>query len=975
MDTLFSLAREASDPSTWSKAVELARNATVTELSESGAAEAEYSIQAGPRDPVIYVSFVPEDEVWDCDCDGPVDPCEHVLATLISLKQGGVKKAGAHEQARESARVVHAFSRIGSTLSFSRYLSRGNVREELTSSLLQCVTEVRQKSSYRLLVTDDELKVDHALPKQKRGILDPQTMRYLLPVLSRVPHVELDGVAIRVSNHSIPVVAEVVDDGEGFRIRRKPIEDTVAIFDNSAIIIGDRLHAIEDSSLRVNEIDLLKGAGTYFNQKQTLELATHIIPTLRGKIQVEIASSRVPRARTVPPRLVYDVQSLDGGRSLSVCPMIVYGEPEIARVRFGSFEHVDDREIPIRNVVQEAVLLRNAEYRFGLSGTRPSIFSEEDAVSIARRLQNEPLIGEGVTACLPRGTLVPVGSGDNGAFHVAFSTDDGVSVDASSIIDGWRSNSHGAHFIEGQGWFRYPDEWLSEHVEALTRILQAREDKGEESIRYLLPDVIDISNALDIDPPQYFTRLRDGLEQHDALPSVPPPADARCQLRSYQQSGVNWMSFLLDHGLGALLADDMGLGKTVQALCVMRGRTLIVCPTSVLSSWREQIERFFPTRTVAMYHGANRILSEEADLTLTSYGIIRSEVASLKNQSWETIILDEAQLIRNPHSQIARAIHQLHAPHKICLSGTPIENSVHDLWSQFNFLNPGLLGSHAEFERSFVTPITGGDPITSKRLRTRVAPFILRRFKRDVAKELPPKTEVILECELSPEERSVYTSLLASTRKDVLSAIESQGAILSVLELLLRLRQACCHGGLIPGIAMDSSSKIDLLIEHLQQSKSHGHRALVFSQWTSLLDRIEQRLCSEGISFSRIDGSTSNRGSVVEEFQKTDGPDVMLLSLKAGGLGLTLTAADHVYILDPWWNPAVEDQAADRAYRIGQENPVIVHRLVAQNTVEERVLELQRRKRQVVEDTLGDKQPVTGPLSKEDLMFLLQGDE
>ena len=208
-----------------------------------------------------------------------------------------------------------------------------------------------------------------------------------------------------------------------------------------------------------------------------------------------------------------------------------------------------------------------------------------------------------------------------------------------------------------------------------------------------------------------------------------------------------------------------------------------------------------------------------------------------------------------------------------------------------------------------------------------------------------------------------------------MSAIESKGAILSVLELLLRLRQACCHGGLIPGIAMDSSSKIDLLIEHLQQSKSHGHRALVFSQWTSLLDRIEPRLCSEGISFSRIDGSTSNRGSVVEEFQKTDGPDVMLLSLKAGGLGLTLTAADHVYILDPWWNPAVEDQAADRAYRIGQENPVIVHRLVAQNTVEERVLELQRRKRQVVEDTLGDKQPVTGPLSKEDLIFLLQGDE
>lgn len=975
METLFTSAREASEPNVWSKAVELARNATVIELSERGAPEREYSLQASPRDAVVYVSIFPEDAAWDCDCDGPADPCEHVLATLISVKQGRVEKAGSEVQSKGSARVVHTFIREGSTLSFSRYLERGDVREELTSSLLQCITEVRQKASYRILVTDEELNVDHALPKQKRGVLDPQTMRYLLPVLSRVPHVEVDGVAMRVSNHIIPVVAEVVDDGEGFRIRRKPIEDTVAIFDNSAIIIGDRLHAIEDSSLRLTEIELLKGEGTFFNKEQSLELATHIIPNLRGKIRVELTSSRVPRARAVPPRLVFDVQSLDGGKSLSVCPIILYGEPEIARVRFGDFEHVDDREIPIRNIVHEAALLRSAEQRYGLSGIRPSVFTGENAVLMARRLSDEPHSGDGVAACLPRGTLTPVGSGDGGDFGVAFTTNSGTSVDASVVVDGWRANPHGAQFIEGQGWFRYPDEWLNEHVEALSRILQAREDRDDASLRYLLPDVLDISDALDINPPEYFKRLRDGLEQHVSLPSVPVPPDAQCQLRSYQTVGVNWLSFLLDHGIGALLADDMGLGKTIQALCAMRGRTLIVCPTSVLSSWRDQIERFFPARTVAMYHGANRILSEEANVTLTSYGIVRSEIAFLEKQGWETIILDEAQLIRNPRSQVARAIYRFNVPHKICLSGTPIENSVHDLWSQFNFLNPGLLGSNAEFEERFVAPIAGGDATAAKRLRKRVAPFILRRFKRDVAKELPPKTEVILECELSPEERRVYTSLLASTRKEVLSTLESQGAMLSVLELLLRLRQACCHGGLIPGISMMSSSKIDLLIEHLHQSQAHGHRALVFSQWVSLLDRVEPRLHAEGISFSRIDGSTSNRGEIVEGFQAADGPDVMLLSLKAGGLGLTLTAADHVYILDPWWNPAVEDQAADRVYRIGQENPVIIHRLVAQNTVEERVLELQKRKRQVVEDTLGDKQSITGPVTKEDILFLLQGDE
>jgi len=306
---------------------------------------------------------------------------------------------------------------------------------------------------------------------------------------------------------------------------------------------------------------------------------------------------------------------------------------------------------------------------------------------------------------------------------------------------------------------------------------------------------------------------------------------------------------------------------------------------------------------------------------------------------------------------------------KINLSGTPVENSLEDLWSQFHFLNPGLLGSRASFSESVERAVQAGDVVMAIRLKKKVAPFILRRMKRDVAKELPPKTEVVLECELSHEERVVYDSILAACQRDVVDKLADGGDVFSILELLLRLRQSCCHLSLIPGQTAQTSSKLELLLESLSASIEQGHRALVFSQWTSLLDLVEPKLADAGISFSRIDGGTSDRETVVREFQAEGGPSVLLLSLKAGGVGLNLTAADHVYILDPWWNPAVEDQAADRAYRIGQENPVLVHRLVARETVEERVLELQERKRGLLQAAVGEGAGLA--LSREEILELV----
>jgi SNF2 family DNA or RNA helicase len=362
-------------------------------------------------------------------------------------------------------------------------------------------------------------------------------------------------------------------------------------------------------------------------------------------------------------------------------------------------------------------------------------------------------------------------------------------------------------------------------------------------------------------------------------------------------------------------------------------------------------------------------LREDSDVVLTSYALLRLDQEILCGREWSAVVLDEAQTIRNPNSQVAKAAYRLKGKMRISLSGTPVENSLDDLWSQFHFLNPGLLESYESFQEKYSRAVEAGDAEVSRRLKERVAPFILRRMKREVAKELPPKTEVELQCDLSDEERLVYESILGAARHEVVERLDSGEGVFSVLEILLRLRQACCHPGLLPGHSAVSSSKVELLMDTLARSRAQGHRALVFSQWTSMLDLIEPHLEVAKMSFCRIDGSTAERGPVVERFQAPDGPQVMLLSLKAGGVGLTLTAADHVFIVDPWWNPAVEDQAADRAYRIGQENPVLVHRLVARDTIEERILELQRHKRSLLAHALGSQ---TGSgLNRDELLALL----
>jgi SNF2 family DNA or RNA helicase len=418
------------------------------------------------------------------------------------------------------------------------------------------------------------------------------------------------------------------------------------------------------------------------------------------------------------------------------------------------------------------------------------------------------------------------------------------------------------------------------------------------------------------------------------------------------------------------LADDMGLGKTVQALSVVRGRTLVVAPRSVLRNWSKEAAQFRPGLNTAIYHGAKRVLEPEADLTLTTYAILRNDIDTLSNDTWDMVVLDESQAIKNADSQVAQAAFRLKAKFRLTLTGTPVENRLDELWSQFHFLNRGLLGGRKSFKENYEHPIANGVSGTASRLRERIRPFLLRRLKSEVATELPPRTEVVVYVALNEQERIAYDTIRAATRKDVVDRLGQGVNALQALAALMRLRQVSCHMALIPGQEAATSSKIERLLSVLLEAVAEGHKALVFSQWTSLLDLVEPHLTANGLPFVRLDGSTRDRQGVVDTFQSDEGIPVMLLSLKAGGIGLNLTAADHVFLMDPWWNPAVEDQAADRAHRIGQERPVIVHRLVTEDSVEERILKLQTQKRAMADAVLAGGNQASA-LSRDELLALL----
>ena len=475
-------------------------------------------------------------------------------------------------------------------------------------------------------------------------------------------------------------------------------------------------------------------------------------------------------------------------------------------------------------------------------------------------------------------------------------------------------------------------------------------------------------------------QLFDQLGEIAEVPQIPKPRGVRATLRPYQKQGFSWLVLLHELGSGGILADDMGLGKTLQTISLLQWAktkhgaklNLVVAPTSVVPNWAREIAKFAPGLETVIWHGPNRHDRQDAldgaDVVLTSYALVRRDEELLAKLDLRYVILDEAQHIKNPVSHTARAVKRLQSERRLALTGTPIENRLSELWSIFDFVSPGLLGSLKAFEEKVARPIERGDEATAARLRGTVHPFVLRRLKTDVAADLPEKIEQEMIVELTDPQRALYGQVLTEVRKSVLSEVEKQGvskAQIQILAALTRLRQVACDPRLMklsePTFDDGDSGKLAALREVLSEAVAGGHRVLVFSQFVEMLGHIRRALDEDGIAYEYLDGSTKDRLERVDRFNQNDQIPVFLISLKAGGTGLNLTGADTVIHFDPWWNPAVEDQATDRAHRIGQERVVTVYRLIAEGTVEEKILALSAKKRALVENVLStDGSPLKG---------------
>jgi superfamily II DNA or RNA helicase len=493
--------------------------------------------------------------------------------------------------------------------------------------------------------------------------------------------------------------------------------------------------------------------------------------------------------------------------------------------------------------------------------------------------------------------------------------------------------------------------------------------------------------------PSWMDRARQQNEQDSVEPVGVSPL-LKGTLRSYQQEGVNWLRFLEKRSFCGILADEMGLGKTIQTLAWIQleradkdhqGRpSLIVCPTSLVENWSEEAAKFTPNLKVLLLHGTHRHRKwksvEKSDIVITSYALMRRDIEKHLEHTYSIVILDEAQHIKNRSTQNALAAKKLKAEHRLVLTGTPIENSVTDLWSIMDFLMPGYLGSHKDFREFYELPIVSGGSMgdyAQSKLRRKLHPFLLRRLKKHVAKDLPPKIERVAPCKLTEDQHKVYTQLLEASREKISNMVEKEGfnkSRMEILKTLLRLRQTCCHIDLLGLEGVQSkhpSAKMDLFFELLNEAIDSKHRVLVFSQFTSMLAILRKEMDSLDMKYCYLDGSTKNRQDVVKKFNKNHDIPVFLMSLKAGGTGLNLTGADMVIHFDPWWNPAVEDQATDRAHRIGQKRTVYSVKLVTRGTVEEKVVEMQQRKQGIIDATLTTDEQVMQKLTWEDVQELL----
>ncbi|MFN4286156.1 MAG: SNF2-related protein [Lacibacter sp.] len=533
-----------------------------------------------------------------------------------------------------------------------------------------------------------------------------------------------------------------------------------------------------------------------------------------------------------------------------------------------------------------------------------------------------------------------------------------------------------------------PDEWIRKYA-LLFRMGENRQNQLRLS-KYHISVIDELyehrdETELQIELEEKYERLR----EFKRIRKVAPPANLQPILRPYQESGFHWLNFLSEVGWGGILADDMGLGKTLQALSFLQHlynrqghlKALVACPTTLMYNWESEIKKFTPGLHYHIHHGPQRTRDKKVfdnyHIIITTYGTLRSDIKLLSDVEFDMVVLDESQAIKNPQSKVAKAACLLRSKHRLCMSGTPLQNNTFDVYAQMNFLNPGMLGSVEHFRNEFATPIDKfGEKEQKEHLRRLLYPFILRRTKEQVARDLPEKTETILYCEMEAAQRRVYDAYRNEYRSKILGTIDEvgiAGSQLTILQGLMKLRQICDSPAILNETEKlpNDSIKLEELARELQENMGE-HKALVFSQFLGMLALVRQKLEELQIPYVYFDGSTpaAERERAVREFQTNDQVRVFLISLKAGGVGLNLTAASYVYIVDPWWNPAVEQQAIDRTHRIGQTNNIFAYRMICKDTIEDKILVLQERKRALAKDLITDDTGFVKSLTREDVEYL-----
>jgi superfamily II DNA or RNA helicase len=975
LESLRDVIRAEATDRTWSQGVALSRDGRVISRPKvAGSDELEFEVRVPGRPTPFEVVLNPKHQEWQCSCPSRETVCSHVVASVLAAAKADDAGATTNDAAaparpgtpRIMAQLRYLLTPATGGIQVDRVLIRKDRQEPLTGSLISLVEAGKAND---IATYEVDLTADHLLTA-RAGAVSGERLDRLLAVLAEARDVRWKTEPVATSHEPVKPRVVVVDAPGGVSVR---IEADPAV--REVVAIG--VVRTRDNLLRpIGDVDLSgprleKLPQSFFVPRSAFpDLLGTMLPQFAQRIEVDVRATNLPTVGIrETPRMDFEVEQ-DGDR-LRVLPKLVYGDPPRARVDGNQLVHIEG-SLPIRDHDAERKLTHRLRDELNLvPGRRVELLGRE-----AFHMQN------GLASWLRTDAR---GANAGKAVQLdAHLTIDGAKIDVA-LSGGGRTASIGAALrawnagvdlvpLTGGGWGRIPMAWFDQHGERVADLLATRGEDHKVPI-YSLPDLAKLCADLDEPPPPELDRLRPLLGEFNGIPSAAAQPGFVGELRPYQQRGVDWLSFCRDAGLGCVLADDMGLGKTIQALAAMRGKTLVVSPTSVLFNWLAETQKFRPDLRVSAYRGARRTLDTGADVVLTSYPLLRNDTDVLAGVTWDTVILDESQTIKNPDSQVARAAYRLKAKWKVTLSGTPIENRLDELWSQLHFTNPGLLGGRTDFQERWGEPISMGDRAAAGRLRERIRPFVLRRMKSEVARDLPPRTDAIMYVELDEAERTTYDAIRAATQREIVAMLQAGGGVMAALEALLRLRQAACHSALLPmglrgGPAPQQSSKLERLMEALGDAVADGHRALVFSQWTSLLDLIEPHLTSAGIGFTRLDGTTTDRAGVVAGFQADNGPPVMLLSLKAGGTGLNLTAADHVFLVDPWWNPAVEDQAADRAHRIGQDKSVMVYRMVARDTVEERILELQERKRALADAALADAGGAA-QITRDDLLALL----